>query len=88
MKSADASQSPDLEGGDDFFKEDSDERLLDQAIAGMLQNESVYLAEGQSAKLRSLVEKYRDIWSVSLTDEDPAKVKPFKVHLKSDAVSR
>ena len=40
------------------------------------------------AKLRSLLEKYRDIWRVSLTDDGPAKVKPFKLHLKSDAVSR
>jgi len=58
MKSADASQSPDLEGGDDCFQEDGDETLLDQAMAGMLQRASIYLAEGQLAKLRSLVEKY------------------------------
>jgi hypothetical protein len=48
----------------------------------------MYLAEGQLAKLRSLVEKYRDIWKVSLTDDGPAKLKPFKVHLKSDAVPK
>ena len=46
MKSADASQSPDLEGGDECFQEDGDETLLDQAT------------EGRLAKLRSLVEKY------------------------------
>jgi hypothetical protein len=40
------------------------------------------------SKLHSLVEKYRDIWRVRLTDDGPAKVKPFKVHLKSDAVPR
>jgi hypothetical protein len=50
MKSADASQSPDLEGGDDCFQEDGDETLLDQAIAGMLQRASMYLSEGQFAK--------------------------------------
>ena len=32
MKSADVSQSPDLEGGDDCFQENGDETLLDQAI--------------------------------------------------------
>jgi len=48
----------------------------------------MYLDEEQLAKLRSLVEKYRDIWRVSLTDDGPEKVKPFKVHLKSDAVPR
>jgi len=88
MKSADASQSPDLEGGDDCFQEDGDETLLDQAIAGMVQRTSMYLAEEKLAKLRSLIEKYRDISRVSLTDDCPAKVKPFKVHLKSDAVPR
>jgi len=61
MKSADASQSPDLEGGDDCFQEDGDETLLDQTIAGMLQSASMYLGEGQFANLRSLDEKYRDI---------------------------
>jgi len=30
MRSADASQSPDLEGGDDCFQEEGDETLLDQ----------------------------------------------------------
>ena len=74
MKSADASQSPDLKGGEDCFQEDGDETLLDQAIFGMLQRASMYLDEGQLAKLRSLVEKYRDIWRVSLTDDGPAKV--------------
>jgi hypothetical protein len=44
IKSADASQSSDLEGGDDCFQEDGDETLLDQAIAGMLQRASMYLA--------------------------------------------
>jgi hypothetical protein len=88
MKSADASQSPDLEGGDDCFQEDGDETLLDQAIAGMIQRASMYLDEGQLDKLRSLVEKHREIWRVSLTDDGPAKVKPFKVHLKSDTVPR
>ena len=83
MKSVDASQSPDLEGGDDCFQKDGDDTLLDQAIAG-----SMYLDEEQLAKLRSLVEKYRDIWRVSLTDDGPEKVKPLKVHLKSDAVPR
>jgi len=58
MKSADASQSPDLKGGDDCFQEDGDQTLLDQAIAGMLQRASMHLDEGQSANLRSLVEKY------------------------------
>jgi hypothetical protein len=88
MKSADASQSPDLEGGDDCFQGDGDETLLDQAIAEMLQRAIMCLAEEQLAKLRSLVEKYRDICKVSLTDDGPAKVKPFKVHLKSDDVLR
>ena len=83
MKSVDASQSPDLEGGDDCFQKDGDETLLDQAIAGMIQRASMYLDEGQLAKLHSPVEKYRDIWRVSLTDEGPAKVKTFKVHLES-----
>ena len=41
-----------------------------------------------NCKLRSLVEKYRDIWRVSLIDDGPAKLKPFKVHLKSDAIPR
>jgi len=50
MELADASQSPDLEGGDDCFQEDGDETLLDQAIAGMLQRASMYLAEGQWAQ--------------------------------------
>jgi len=86
MKSADASQSPDVEGGDDCFQENGDETLHDQAIAGTLQRTSMYLDEGQLAKLRSVVEKYRDIWRVSLSDDGPAKVKPFKVHLKSDAI--
>jgi hypothetical protein len=89
MKSVDAPQSLDLEGGDDCFQEDGDETLLDQAIAGMLQRASIYLAEGPLAKLCSLVEKYR--WNaskVSLTDDGPAKVKRFKIHLKSDAVPR
>ena len=72
MGSADASQSPDREGGDDCFQEDGDETLLDQAIARMLQRASMYLDEGRLAKLRSLVEKYRDIWRVSLTDDGPA----------------
>jgi len=88
MKSADASQFPDLEGGDDCFQKDGDETLLDQAIAGMLQRASMYLAEGQLAKLRYLVERHRDISSVSLTDDGPANVKPFKVYLESDAVPR
>jgi hypothetical protein len=57
MKSADASQSPDLEGGDDCFQEDGDETVLDQAIAGMLQRASMYLDQGKLAKLRSVVEK-------------------------------
>jgi hypothetical protein len=48
----------------------------------------MYLDEGQLAKLRSLVEKYRDIWRISRTDDVPAKLKPFKAHLKSDAVPR
>jgi len=59
MKSVDASQSPDLESGDDYFQADGDETLLDQAIAGMLQRASMYLAEGQLAKLRYLVERHR-----------------------------
>jgi len=88
MMSADTSQSPDLEGGDDSFQEDGDETLLDQTIAGMLQRASMYLAEGKLAKLQSQFEKYLDIWRVSLTDDGPAKVKPFKGHLKSDAVPR
>jgi hypothetical protein len=88
MKSANASQSPDLEGGDDCFQEDGDETLLDQAIAGMLQRASLYLAERQLAKIRSLIKKYRDLWRVSLTDDGPSKVNPFKVHLKSDTVPR
>ena len=37
MKSADASQSPDLEGDDDCSEEDGDETLLDKPIAGILQ---------------------------------------------------
>jgi len=52
MKSAHASQSPDLEGGDDSFHEDGDETLLDQAIAGMLQRASIYMAEWQLAYVR------------------------------------
>ena len=52
----------------------------------MLQIANIFLDEGQSVKLRSLVQDYRGIWSVSLTDDDPAKVTPFKVHQRSDAV--
>jgi len=73
MKSADASQSSDLEGGDDSFQEHGDETLLDQSIAGMLQRASMYLAQGQLSKLQLLVEKYRDMWRVSLTDDGPAQ---------------
>ena len=54
----------------------------------MLQSASIYLDEGQLDKLRSLVEKYRDIWRVSLTDDGSAKVSHFKIRLKSDAVPR
>jgi len=62
--------------------------LLDQAFAGVLQRASIYLAEGQLATLRSLVEKYRDMWRVNVTDDGPAKLKLFKVHLKSDGFPR
>ena len=46
----------------------------------------MYLAQGQLSKLHSLVEKYRDISSVSLTDDGRENVKPYKVHLKSDVI--
>jgi hypothetical protein len=42
----------------------------------MVQKASMFLDEGQSHKLRSLVEDYRDICRVK------AKVKPSKAHLK------
>jgi hypothetical protein len=54
----------------------------------MLTKGSLFLDEEQLSKLRSLVEKYRDIWRVGLIDVGPAKCKSFKVHLKSDAVPR
>jgi len=50
--------------------------------------QKMVLDEKQLVDLCSLIEDYRDVWRFSLTDDGPEKVRPFKVHPKSDAVPR
>jgi len=52
----------------------------------MITRVSKGLGKDQTEDLWSLVFGFKDIWTVALTNDGPAKVKPCKVHLIPGAV--
>jgi hypothetical protein len=73
---------------DDWIETDENppgEKLQD-ALEGMVERAASVLGTEQKAKLRNLVFEFIDIWRVAASGDGPAKVTPFKVQLKHDAV--
>jgi hypothetical protein len=59
---------------------------LQDALQVMIESARRVRDNEQKAKLRNLVYEFLDIWRVALSRDGPAKVTPFKVHLKHNAV--
>jgi hypothetical protein len=70
------------------IRENEDEEALDAALIEMVSKASRHLDSEQVRKLKSFVFEFKDVWRVILSKDGPAKVTPFAVTLKTDAVPR